>query len=74
MSLNCEPLLLTQSVILFFSFQMLVFRNKIEMNFFATKLKSCTLRPAETEASPYAGYQLAYEVKKLMYDKTQKTF
>lgn len=28
------------------------------------------LRPAETEASPYAGYQLAYEVKKLMYDKT----
>lgn len=28
-----------------------------------------SLRPAETEASPYAGYQLAYEVKKLMYDK-----
>lgn len=28
------------------------------------------LRPTETEASPYAGYQLAYEVKKLMYDKT----
>lgn len=30
----------------------------------------CAIRPAETEASPYAGYQLAYEVKKLMYDKT----
>lgn len=27
-------------------------------------------RPAETEASPYAGYQLAYEVKKLMYALT----
>jgi hypothetical protein len=23
--------------------------------------------PPETEQSPYAGYQLAYEVKKLMY-------
>lgn len=24
-------------------------------------------RPTEPEANPYAGYQLAYEVKKLMY-------
>ena len=32
-------------------------------------MNSIALRPAETEASPYAGYQLAYEVKKLMYDK-----
>ncbi|XP_055677168.1 calcium-activated potassium channel slowpoke isoform X2 [Lutzomyia longipalpis] len=27
---------------------------------------NATTRPAETEANPYAGYQLAYEVKKLM--------
>lgn len=24
-------------------------------------------RPTEPESNPYAGYQLAYEVKKLMY-------
>lgn len=28
-------------------------------------------RPPENDANPYAGYQLAYEVKKLMYDNKE---
>lgn len=31
------------------------------------KRKTSCFRPPENDANPYAGYQLAYEVKKLMY-------
>jgi hypothetical protein len=43
--------------------------SKKKLELYDKFVRCFSLRPAETEASPYAGYQLAYEVKKLMYDK-----